>query len=221
MSPPLQALAQCRELQEVSQQQETVVRAAQRERDVAMATLGRHGLAEEFQAVCREAGAGDHVTNPKDHMIQQLQQQNEELRTVIAEMREAMEQVTNRTEKTKKPASQVGAQAVLTVGYVKYLESEVVQLKAEKRELEERIQELLARKKPPTPPPSHNKGNITPPPSGDKQSARHRSHLVALSDTIATLQHEKVTLEGQVLRLQSEGQRWRETAQQYQQQVCR
>ena len=216
-APPPQALARCRELQQASEQQEAVVMAAQRERDIAMATLGRHGLAEELQ--CREGGADDHVSNPRDHMIQQLRQQNEELHQVIAEMREAMEQVTNWTEETEKPANQIAAQEVLTVGYVKYLESEVVRLKAVKRQLGERVQELSASRKPPTPPPSHDKGSATPPPSGDKNAARHRGHLVALSDTIATLQREKVALEGQVLRLQSEGQRWKETAQQHQQQV--
>lgn len=204
----MQALAQCRDLQQTVSQQSSVVRVVQGERDVAVATLSKHGLIEEYQTVCHQRGvARDHVTEPKDHVIEQLRQQNKELHGVIRQMRQEMEQLTGFSEQRDRELHHHTGDngPALTVGYVKYMESEVVKLKSENQQLKERVQELSLMKKPPTPPlVSGSKRTPSPPPTVDKPSKResqHRSHLVALSDTIATLQKEKSALELEVLQL--------------------
>lgn len=135
----------------------------QEERDVAIATLNKHGLTSD-----------SHVT---DHMTQ-LQGQNRELQNIVKQMREDMEQLTNREV------------AMPTTGYVEYMESEVVRLKTENREL---VEKLKSQGKPPPPSP--------PPSSGGKK--QHQNHLIALSDTIAGLQREKMALELTTTRLKS------------------
>ena len=70
----------------------------------------------------------------------------------------------------------------LTVGCVKYMESELVRLKSENLQLKERMQELSLMKKPLPP---HlvdgRKCTPSPPPTGDKPSrceSQHQAHLV-------------------------------------------
>ena len=168
----VQALARCRELQKTVSEHSSVVRAVQEERDVAVATLSRHGLVEEYQSVCQQGGvAQDHVTGPKD--IEQLRQQNKELHAVIRQMRQEMEQLTGFSEQgDNEPHHQTGDDGpALTVGYVRYMESEVVRLKSENHQLKERVQELSVMKKPPTPPLVFGrKRTPSPPPTGDKPS---------------------------------------------------
>ena len=220
----VQALARCRELQKTVSEHSSVVRAVQEERDVAVATLSRHGLVEEYQSVCQQGGvAQDHVTGPKD--IEQLRQQNKELHAVIRQMRQEMEQLTSFSEQgDSEPHRQTGADGpALTVGYVRYMESEVVRLKTENHQLKERVQELSVMKKPPTPPLVFGrKRTPSPPPTGDKPSRResqHRAHLVALSDTIATLQNKKSALELEALQLNTKVQQLEESLAAHQEKV--
>ena len=216
----MQALARCRELQKTVSEQSSVVRAVQEERDVAVATLSRHGLVDEYQSVCQQGGvAQDHVTGPKDHVIEQLREQNKELHAVIRQMRQEMEQLTGFSEQgDSEPHHQTGDDGpALTVGYVRYMESEVVRLKSKNHQLEE---QLSLMKKPPTPP--HRKHTPSPPPTGDKPSRResqHRAHLVALSDTIATLQNKKSALELEALQLNTKVQQLEESLAAHQEKV--
>lgn len=205
------------------------MQAVQEERDIAIATLRKHELVEEYQSVCQQGGAArDHVTESRDHVIQQLKQQNKELHTVIHQMRREMEQLTDLPEQRdeKDEASPKMAQddgrSILTTGYVKYMESEVVRLKLENQQLKERIQELFQTKKPPTPPPLGSKRCTSPPLTGDKPSkceSQHRAHLVALSDTIATLQREKLALELETLQLNTKVQQLEKSLTAYQEKV--
>ena len=220
----VQALARCRELQKTVSEHSSVVRAVQEERDVAVATLSRHGLVEEYQSVCQQGCvAQDHVTGPKD--IEQLRQQNKELHAVIRQMRQEMEKLTGFSEQgDNEPHRQTGDDGpALTVGYVRYMESEVVRLKSENHQLKERVQELSVMKKPPTPPLVFGrKRTPSPPPTGDKPSRResqHRAHLVALSDTIATLQNKKSALELEALQLNTKVQQLEESLAAHQEKV--
>ena len=100
------------------------MRAVQEERDVAVATLSRHGLVEEYQSVCQQEGvAQDHVTEAKDRAIEQLRQQNKELHAVIRQMRQEMEQLTGFSEqRDNEPHHQTSDNGeALTMGYVKYM----------------------------------------------------------------------------------------------------
>ena len=218
----MQALARCRELQKTVSEQSSVVRAVQEERDVAVATLSRHGLVEEYQSVCQQGCvAQDHVTGPKDHVIEQLREQNKELHAVIRQMRQEMEQLTGFSEQGAcKPHHQTGDDGpALTVGYVRYMESEVVRLKSKNHQLEE---QLSLMKKPPTPPLLGGRKHTSPPPTGDKPSRResqHRAHLVALSDTIATLQNKKSALELEALQLNTKVQQLEESLAAHQEKV--
>ena len=140
----------------------TDLQDVQQERDIAIATLNKHGLASDC-----------HVT---DHMTE-LQQQNKELQNVIKQMRQDMEQVTNKDV------------SMPTTGYTEYIESEMVRLKAENRQLSERLMKSLGK------PPSPGVPQVT--------KKQHQSHLIALSDTIANLQREKAALELTVTQLRS------------------
>ena len=250
----VQALTRCRDLQQTVSQQSSVVRAVQEERDIAVATLSRHGLVEEYQSVCQQGGVAqdhvtepkdhviepkdhvtepkdhvtepkDHVSEPKDHVIEQLRQQNKELHAVIRQMRQEMEQLTGFSEQRDDESHQHTSDdgPALTVGYVRYMESEVVRLKSANLQLKERVQELSMMKKPPTPPlVGGSKRTPSPPPTGDKPSRResqHRAHLVALSDTIATLQKEKSALELEALQLNTKVRQLEESLAAHQEKV--
>ena len=196
-------------MQETVSQQCGIVQAVQRERDVAIATLGRHGLTEYYQAACGEGVASSHVTDPRDHVIQQLRQRNEELCVVIRQMRSEMEEITDWSEHPTNHITDKEHGQVLTHGYVKYMENEVLRLKTESRELSERLQE--GRKPPPS-------GDKRKPPSPRRES-QHRSHLIALSDTIASLQRERQGMEVEALQLRSELEEKEKTIAAFQEQV--
>ena len=173
--------------------------AVQQERDITIATLNKHGLASQVT---------DHVT---DHMtqLQQLRQQNEELHGVIRQMRQELEQLAHFSEthdSNKRGVSRGQDKSVLpTAGYVQYMENELVRVKSENRQLLERLQQTPPTGKPPTP--SISTAGRSPSPPRASNSAgeirQHRSHLIALSDTIASLQKEKGTLELAVVQLRS------------------
>lgn len=185
------------------------MQAVQRERDLAIASLDRHGLMEQYQTDCQRVGGGageGHVIDPRDHMIQQLTRQKEELHNVVKQMRREMEQLT---ELSDQPANETAPKpdgrhkedtGMVTTGYVKFLEKELSGLKSENRKLEEKLQES---RKPPTPPPP-SRERKTQSPSVER---RHRGHLIALSDTIACLQRERGEMAGEVRRLEGELER--------------
>ena len=183
-----QAAAECKQLQMEVNGQAEVLKQVQLERDTVVAALEkpRHGYQTSSQ--------GD---------FSELEQKNRELKAVIQEMRKEMEQCVRASDAPMRAShAPLGVMdAPCTAEYVGYLEKELAEVKAEKRKMADHLEELGAHRKPPTPPP--------PPPPPPSQSPartsssdwRHRTHLIALSDTIATLQREKCALELEVIRL--------------------
>jgi predicted RNase H-like nuclease (RuvC/YqgF family) len=194
---------ECEELRSALEERTGVLTATQQERDVAIATLNKHGLAGQMT---------DHVTN---HMtqLQHLRQQNEELHAVIRQMRQEIEQLAETPNGSKPhpiPPSQENRSILPTAGYIQYMENELVKIKSENRQLLERIQQVPPTGKPPTPSAaSPGRGGSSPnsPRTAGTSSAgerrQHRGHLIALSDTIAGLQREKGALELAVVQLRS------------------
>lgn len=194
---------ECEELRSALEERTGVLTATQQERDIAIATLNKHGLASHVT---------DHVT---DHMtqLQHLRQQNEELHAVIRQMRQEIEQLAE-TPNGSKPhpiPSQEDRSMLPTAGYIQYMENELIKIKSENRQLLERIQQAPPTGKPPTPSlASPGRGGSSPgsPRTGTGASSagerrQHRGHLIALSDTIAALQREKGALELAVVQLRS------------------
>ena len=194
---------ECEELRSALEERSGVLTATQQERDIAIATLNKHGLASQVT---------DHVT---DHMtqLQHLRQQNEELHTVIRQMRQEIEQLAE-TSNGSKPhpiPSQEDRSMLPTAGYIQYMENELIKIKSENRQLLERIQQAPPTGKPPTPllaSPGRGGGSSPGSPrtagagaSSAGERRQHRGHLIALSDTIAGLQREKGALELAVVQL--------------------
>ncbi len=154
----------------------------QSERDAALDTLQSHGLSCDH-----------HMTKN----ISSLEAQNSELRHVIKQMREELEKLTDQPEMVgHEPSSSKVSQ-----DYVRYMESEVRKMKLENRELLNRLQLSSPQGKPPPAPPPPNSSSLkkvpSPPPSPTPPKSLRLSqhHLVALSETIATLNREKGELE--------------------------
>ena len=186
--------------------------AVQHERDIAITTLNKHGLAGQVT---------DHVT---DHMtqLQHLRRQNEELHGVIRQMRKELEQLAHSSETadiSKLTTPERDRHVLPTLGYVQYMEKELVKLKSENRQLLERLQQAPPTGKPPTP--SNGRRSPSPPrTSGSGERRQHRSHLIALSDTIASLQKEKGSLELSVVELRSKVEELESCLSKEQEQVC-
>lgn len=128
----------------------------------------------------------DHVTEqPQDEVISQLRQQNSDLHNVIRQMRTELEMITE-------PTNQISA------SYVQYMERELQELKSRNRELEVKVQsKQISAEKPPRSPSveRQTRGHTTNEKSHVISEDTHRSHVIALSDTIAALQRDKYGLE--------------------------
>ena len=195
-----QLALECEELRSTLEEQTGQLTATQQERDIAIATLNKHGLASQVT---------DHVM---DHMtqLQHLRQQNEELHSVIRQMRQEIEQLAETPNRKPYYAPNQDDRSVLpTSGYIQYMENELIKIKSENRQLLERLQQAPPTGKPPTPSASPGRGGSSPtsPRTASASSAgerrQHRGHLIALSDTIASLQREKGALELTVVQLKS------------------
>ena len=191
---------ECDELRSVLEERTGQLTAVQQERDIAIATLNKHGLASQVT---------DHMT---DHMtqLQHLRQQNEELHAVIRQMRQEIEQLAETPSDKPHPIPSQEDRSILpTAGYIQYMENELIKIKSENRQLLERLQQAPPTGKPPTPSASPGRGGSSPssPRTAGASSAgerrQHRGHLIALSDTIAGLQREKGALELAMVQLRS------------------
>lgn len=170
----------------------------QREKTAAIAVLHQHNIPWR-----------DHVTSHVTE-LQNLQAQNKELHAIIKQMRTELEQLSDLTEQRENAHQREGT-GKPSLQYVSYLENDVCKLKSENRQLAERLAQVS---KPPTPKssrrqagptalehPSTTTGTAGPlsVSSGDshvaRQQQKHRDQLIALSDTIASLQREKGQLE--------------------------
>uniref|UniRef100_UPI00398E9EE7 coiled-coil domain-containing protein 57 isoform X1 n=2 Tax=Pristiophorus japonicus TaxID=55135 RepID=UPI00398E9EE7 len=185
-----------RELQEV----EMLVRALTLERDRAIAALQKHGVfpERESQAAMLETGGQDNAEFPSD-VIQKLQEQNLNLRTVIAQMRKEMEMLSEQI-----PANQSRDKSFDDIGsfkspketskdvitpytpeYVKSLEGEVYELKQKCRKLEEQLEDI-----------SKASNKIKAPLPGlhvTADNAYLQNHIRTLNETIGGLRAEKVS----------------------------
>ena len=178
---------------------ETEGGVASLETEGGVASLERH----------QHLSAGSSARVPPSELEQknvELEQRNRELKAVIQEMRREMEQcvsadpagIADGQLRVKDALSRM-SDAPYSAEYVSYLERELAEMKAEKRKMGERLDELAAHRKPPPPPPP-------PPPlplpqSPARTSSADHAHLIALSDTIATLQWKKCGLELEMVRL--------------------
>lgn len=179
---------ECQELRQKLERQATLYKTMETQRDAALATLHHHGIP------CDEEVAG-HMTD-----IRTLKAQNDEFRSIIAQMRAELEQLSDWS---AHGGERSGTEGMPTADYVRYMEGEVRKLKAQSRELVEQLQRTATQGKPPTPNSVRKKARS--PVQAEKQqpsehappcvNVQHRNHLVALSDTIASLHREKAELE--------------------------
>ena len=197
MSVGVQLTLECQELRQKLSQQADTEESTRSQRDAALATLHQHGLS------CDVAG---HVS-----VMATLRAQNEEFRNIIKQMRAELEQLSDWSAQRGDPS----ADSMPTADYVRYMEGEVRTLKTRNRDLAEQLQQAAPLGKPPTPN-SAKKRTRSPvraekkptdhtPPSSPAADTRHRNHLIALSDTIASLHREKTALESKALE-------WRKNA---------
>ncbi|XP_067860264.1 coiled-coil domain-containing protein 57 [Heptranchias perlo] len=185
-----------RELQEV----ETLVRTLTLERDRAIAALQKHGVFPErdSQTTVPEKGDLDNAEFPSD-AIRKLQQQNLNLRTVIAQMRKEMEMLSEQIQANQsrdksfddigslKSPKETSKDVIIpyTPEYVKSLEGEVYELKQKCRKLEGQLEDISkASSKTKIPLPSL-------PVSAD--NAYLQNHTRTLNETIGGLRAEKVS----------------------------
>ena len=166
----LQLSSECKDLRSSFEQQRAEMLAILHERDIAIATLGKHGLASQVT---------DHVT---DHVtqLQELRQQNEELKGVIGQMRHELEQLAHASDARDHTHSRRDGHAPPTTGYVQYMEKELVKLKAENRRLVERLQQTPPTCKPPS------TGHRSPSPPRSSSSAGSGGNIEAISSLSVT-----------------------------------
>lgn len=200
------ALAQERE-RELAQRDE-LIRVLTQTRDQAFATLQRHGLAIPTQLPNKEEQLEDSsrdVGKPRDfppeEKIKELEAQNSNLRSVIKQMRQDMENLGN--EFAARPSSTMGQRrdsekgspVPLTKEYVESLEKEITELKSKNRTLKQQVEEKPQSAQP------RSRAQIAV--SGvQPQDPFIQAHIRELNGTIGALRQEKLELSTQVKKLQ-------------------
>lgn len=193
-----QITAELQEKERKLQEVETLVRALTLERDHAIAVLQKHGVLPERDSQVAEPVRRDRDDDgfPSD-IIQNLQQQNLNLRTVITQMRKEMENLSEQipaSQSTGKLLDDSGSlrspkespKAVITPEYTKSLEGEVHELKQKCRKLEEQLEDT-----------SRASGKIKCQPSGlpvTADNAYLQNHTRTLNETIGGLRAEKISI---------------------------
>ena len=161
--------------------------------------------------------------------LQKVQAQNDQLCSVIKQMRMELE---NLSDSSGKREIQQGTDGMPSVDYIHYLENEVRRLKSDNRQLVERLQSCTPQGKPPASNSSKKKSSphsaverIKDPPSPapppiDDTNLQHQSHLIALSSTIASLQKEKAELERKSEEWKSMAEQLQDKLKEDQEMVC-
>ncbi|XP_072339507.1 coiled-coil domain-containing protein 57 isoform X1 [Scyliorhinus torazame] len=185
-----------RKLQEV----ETLVRTLTLERDQAIASLQEHGVfpQRDSQTSMPEKGNVNNVEFPSD-VIRKLQEQNLNLRTVIAQMRKEMEMLTEQipaNQSRDKSFDEIGSSkspketskddiTPYTSEYVKSVEDEVYELKQKCRKLEGQLEDISK---------ASSKVKVSLPSLPiTADNAYLQNHTRTLNETIASLRAEKVS----------------------------
>ncbi|XP_072098484.1 coiled-coil domain-containing protein 57 isoform X2 [Mobula birostris] len=192
-----QVTAELQEKERKLQEVETLVHALTLERDQAIAALQKHGVFPERDSQPAKPMKGDmgDAEFPSD-IIQNLQQQNINLRTVITQMRKEMEILSEQilaNQSTGKLFDDTGplkspqgsSKDILALEYTKSLEDEVHELKQKCRKLEEQLEDM-----------SKDSSKIKIQPSGFPVTADNaylQNHTRTLNETIAGLRAEKIS----------------------------
>ena len=170
-------------LKQQSSEQQEALESIAKERDVAIATLNKYNLYQNFISHLSEVkGHKTDHSNLASHDM--LTQQNHQLKVVIASMRRELEELSLLQTRGNNQNADVSKDC--NHGYTKYLESELVRVNTENRRLR-----------------TEGKGAEGKPPRGNRgwQSSPPR-HLAALGEALAVLQKEKAAVEQQVVWLQ-------------------
>lgn len=159
------------------------------EKDAALELLGQHNIpwTEETPA--------NHVSEAL-----KLQSQNRELHNIIRQMRAELEQLSDLTEQREREQEEERRkkdEAAPSTHYVTYLERDVCRLKAEIRQMSDRLAQTS---KPPTPKSSKSttgaaRGVASESVSRSRLQLQHVDQLMVLTNTIAQLQRENGELE--------------------------
>ncbi|GCC26003.1 hypothetical protein chiPu_0004417 [Chiloscyllium punctatum] len=181
------------------QEMETFVQTLTRERDQAVSALQFHGIFPEqsSQNAIPEKGNVNNAEFPSD-VIRKLQEQNVNLRSVIAQMRKEMEMLSEQSpanqnqnqsfDKTgsfkspKEPSKDI--MTPCTPEYVKSLEDEVHELKQKCRKLEGQLEDISK---------TSNKNKV-PNPSLPADITYLQNHTRTLNETVASLRAEKISI---------------------------
>ncbi|XP_067671855.1 coiled-coil domain-containing protein 57-like isoform X2 [Haliotis asinina] len=181
-----QAVAEVREKLREIEQKDMLINTLQRDRNIAMATLKHHGI-----PINKNVNVDSSVFEEESrHDLRQLQDQNDNLREVIRQMREQMEDLGHNL------PTQSGTPAVPSRDYVSGLEQEVTQLKQKVRKLKEELE-------------AHKMPGVTSHPENDdvmaevKDNTVVRSHIQMLNNMLGSVRSEKVELTAQVRKQQA------------------
>ncbi|XP_058650569.1 coiled-coil domain-containing protein 57 isoform X4 [Onychostoma macrolepis] len=184
-----QITAELREKERELQETVTVLRSVTGERDQAL-----RGTKSALTGI--QASAVDSSSFPSEE-IRRLQQQNNTLRAVVAEMRKEMENLSQQMPIAQSQTTNPQPSTAGTTDYSQALEKEIQELKAKSRDLEERLEESSK---------IVNTASIpalTFPVSPD--NAYLQNHIRSLNEAIGGLRVEKVasaaTLKKQEVRL--------------------
>ncbi|XP_077980528.1 coiled-coil domain-containing protein 57-like [Glandiceps talaboti] len=194
-----EALALVKERERELEQREDLIRVLSQDRDQAMATLRQHGLTVD-RHILPTRDVGSDGEQAASQQIQSLQQQNDNLRQVIRQMREEMEKLgnqINKDEDKKKTDISGEHQGPITEEYVKALEKEVRELKTKARGVDQKDDKLPEKV-------SDIHKELTKdamPISAD--NAYVRSHIQSLNDAIGALRADKVEAAAQIKKLQT------------------
>ncbi|XP_046573024.1 coiled-coil domain-containing protein 57-like isoform X2 [Haliotis rubra] len=181
-----QAVAEVREKLREMEQKDMLINTLQRDRNIAMATLKHHGI-----PINKNINVDSSVFEEESrHDLLQLQEQNDNLREVIRQMREQMEDLGHNL------PTQPGSPTAPSRDYVASLEQEVTQLKQKLRKLKE---ELEAHKMPGVASHAENDDIMVE----VKDNTVVRNHIQMLNNMLGSVRSEKVELTAQVRKQQA------------------
>lgn len=171
-----QVTAELREKERELQETMTVLQSVTVERDQAL--CGNKPALTGFQT-----SVIDGSSFPSEE-IRRLQQQNNTLKAVVAEMRKEMEILSKQRLAAPRPATNLEPSTAGSTDYTKALEKKILELKAKCRNLEERLEESSKT--------VNTSINPTPAFPVSPDNAYLQNHIRSLNETIGGLRVEKV-----------------------------